>query len=303
MTTIIEAQGLTKRYRGVTAVDSVDFQVERDTITGLLGRNGAGKTTLMHLLTGQEFATSGTVTVAGGTPVENPRVLQHTCFIKESQRYPDDFKAKHVFAAAPGFFPQWDADFAQELAAEFRLPLNRRIKKLSRGQLSSVGIIVGLASRAPITIFDEPYLGLDAIARQSFYDRLLADYAEHPRTVLLSTHLIDEVGALLEHAIVIDEGRIIIDSPVDALRAHAATIAGPAEAVDRAVADLDVIHRERLGGFVSATVSGITEQISRDAAHAGLEVGPVSLQQLIIRQTGGSPTDHTPHTRAEEASR
>jgi ABC-2 type transport system ATP-binding protein len=297
MTTIVEARGLTKRYRGITAVDSVDFTVERDTITGLLGRNGAGKTTLMHLLTGQEFATSGTVSVAGGNPVENPSVLQHTCFIKESQRYPDDFKPKHVFAAAPGFFPHWDADFAHALADEFRLPLDRKIKKLSRGQLSSVGIIVGLASRAPITIFDEPYLGLDAIARQNFYDRLLADYAEQPRTVILSTHLIDEVAALLEHVLVIDSGRILIDSPVDALRAHAATIAGPAEAVEQAVAGLDVLHRERLGGFVSATVAGITEQVSRAAAAAGLEVGPVSLQQLIIRQTGGAPTEH------EEVSR
>lgn len=297
MTTIVEARGLTKRYRGITAVDGVDFQLARNTITGLLGRNGAGKTTLMHLLTGQEFATHGSITIAGESPVENPRVLQHTCFIKESQRYPDDFKPKHVFAAAPGFFPNWDADFARELAVELRLPVDRRIKKLSRGQLSSVGIIVGLASRAPITIFDEPYLGLDAIARQAFYDRLLADYAAHPRTIILSTHLIDEVADLLEHALVIDNGRILIDSPVDALRAHAATIAGPTAAVEQAVAGLDVIHRERLGGFVSATVAGITEQVTASARAAGLEVGPVSLQQLIIRQTGGSPTEHEEVTR------
>lgn len=297
MTTIVEARGLTKRYRGITAVDGVDFQLARNTITGLLGRNGAGKTTLMHLLTGQEFATHGSITIAGESPVENPRVLQHTCFIKESQRYPDDFKPKHVFAAAPGFFPNWDADFARELAVELRLPVDRRIKKLSRGQLSSVGIIVGLASRAPITIFDEPYLGLDAIARQAFYDRLLADYAAHPRTIILSTHLIDEVADLLEHALVIDNGRILIDSPVDALRAHAATIAGPTAAVEQAVAGLDVIHRERLGGFVSATVASITEQVTASARAAGLEVGPVSLQQLIIRQTGGSPTEHEEVTR------
>lgn len=297
MTTIVEARGLTKRYRGVTAVDGVDLQLARNTITGLLGRNGAGKTTLMHLLTGQEFATHGSITVAGESPVENPRVLQHTCFVKESQRYPDDFKPAHVFAAARGFFPNWDSDFARELATELRLPVDRRIKKLSRGQLSSVGIIVGLASRAPITIFDEPYLGLDAIARQAFYDRLLADYAAHPRTIILSTHLIDEVADLLEHALVIDNGRILIDSPVDALRAHAATIAGPAEAVERAVAGLDVIHRERLGGFVSATVAGITEEVTGAARAAGLDVGPVSLQQLIIRQTGGTPTEHEEVTR------
>ena len=92
------------------------------------------------------------------------------------------------------FFPHWDQSFADRLVAEFGLPMKRRIKKLSRGQLSAVGVIIGLASRAEITFFDEPYLGLDAVARQIFYDRLLEDYATHPRTVILSSHLIDEVA-------------------------------------------------------------------------------------------------------------
>ena len=303
MTTIVKVDGLTKRYGTVTAVDDATFAIRAGTITGLLGRNGAGKTTLMHLLTGQEFATSGRVTVFGQSPVENAGVLQHTCFIKESQRYPDDFKPKHVFATAPRFFANWDAAFARELVDEFRLPVDRRIKKLSRGQLSSVGIIVGLASRAPLTIFDEPYLGLDAVARQAFYDRLLADYSAHARTVILSTHLIDEVANLLEHAIVVDAGRVIIDSPVDALRADAATIAGPTAVVDQATRSLTVLHRETLGGFVSVTVAGVSDDDRRAARDAGLEVSPVSLQQLIIRQTGGAPDHHTHSTLTEEASR
>jgi len=178
--------------------------VRENAINGLLGRNGAGKTTIMQMLTGQDFATSGDIRVFGQSPVENAAVLQNLCFIKESQKYPDDFMPKHVFRSAPWFFPHWDADFAEQLIDEFRLPTKRRIKKLSRGQLSSVGVIVGLASRAPLTFFDEPYLGLDAVARQLFYDRLLEDYAEHPRTVILSTHLIDEVSNLLEHVFVID---------------------------------------------------------------------------------------------------
>jgi ABC-2 type transport system ATP-binding protein len=313
MTTIVEATSLTKRYRRVTAVDAASFAIEQNTITGLLGRNGAGKTTLMHLLTGQEFATSGSVRVFGASSVENAGVLQHTCFVKESQRYPEDMKPKHVLATAPRFFANWDAAFARDLVDEFRLPVDRRIKKLSRGQLSSVGVIVGLASRAPLTIFDEPYLGLDAVARQAFYDRLLADYAEHPRTVVLSTHLIDEVADLLEHAIVIDDGRVIIDSPVDALRADAATIAGPADAVEQATRALSVLHREHLGGFVSATVVGVTDDDRRAVRAAGLEVSPVSLQQLIIRQTSGAPDHDDRHNRhgqpadhstlTEEASR
>lgn len=292
MTAVIEVQNLTKRYRGTTAVDDVSFTIAPNTICGLLGRNGAGKSTLMSLLTGQEFATSGTARVLGADPLENPAVLEQLCFVKESQRYPDDLTAGQVLRSARHFSPRWDADYVDELVDEFRLPLNRAVKKLSRGQRSSVGVIIGLAARAPITIFDEPYLGLDAVARQGFYDRLLADYAENPRTILLSTHLIDEVADLLEHAIVIDGGRIIMNDPVDALRAAAATLTGPADVVEPLVAGRAVIHRQSLGSTLSATLADVTDDDRVRARAAGLSVEPVSLQQLVIhRSRSGAPLE------------
>jgi len=300
MTPAVEAHGLTKRYGPLAAVDDATFTIAENTITGLLGRNGAGKTTLMRLITGQEFATRGSVRLFGAPPVENAAVLQHTCFISESQRYPDEFRIKHVLEGAPHFFANWNTEFANELVEEFRLTRKQRIKKLSRGQRSAIGVIVGLASRAPLTIFDEPYLGLDAVARQAFYDRLLADYSEHPRTVILSTHLIDEVSQLLEHALVIDAGRIVIDAPVEELRSSAATVSGTAEAVERFIAGREVAHREKLGGLISATVAAMSEADRADARTAGLEVGPVSLQQLIVRRTGGFSTTST--TTLEEAT-
>ncbi|MEO8262009.1 MAG: ABC transporter ATP-binding protein [Pseudolysinimonas sp.] len=285
MTTVVEVDDLRKHYGKVHAVDGVSFTLEENRIYGLLGRNGAGKTTLMSLLTAQEFATAGTIRVFGEPPVENAGVLGRTAFIKESQKYPEDFRVKHVMRSAPWFFPNWDAEFAASLVHDFRLPLDRRIKKLSRGQLSAVGVIVGLASRAPLTFFDEPYLGLDAVARQLFYDRLLSDYAEHPRTVVLSTHLIDEVSNLLEHVLVIDDGRILIDSDADDLRGSATTVAGAASAVDAFTKGREVLHRENLGGLASATVGSLDAADRRAAAEAGLELAPVSLQQLIVRST------------------
>jgi ABC-2 type transport system ATP-binding protein len=285
MTVVAEVHDLTKHYGKVHAVDGVSFTLEENRIYGLLGRNGAGKTTLMSLLTAQEFATSGSVTLFGEPPVENAAVLGRTAFIKESQKYPEDFRVKHVLRSAPWFFPNWDADFAASLIHDFRLPLDRRVKKLSRGQLSAVGVIAGLASRAPLTFFDEPYLGLDAVARQLFYDRLLADYAEHPRTVVLSTHLIDEVSDLLEHVLVIDDGRILIDSDADDLRGAATTLAGTAAAVDAFTAGREVLHRQQIGGLASATVGSLDAASRRAAADAGLELTPVSLQQLIVRST------------------
>ena len=288
MTAVIEVDGLTRRYGRLAAVDDATFTLEGNRIHGLLGRNGAGKTTLMQLLTGQEFASSGTIRVFGQSPVENAGVLQHVSFIKESQRYPEDFRPKHVLRSAPWFFENWDAEFAEQLVDDFRLPLNTRIKKLSRGQLSAIGVIVGLASRAPLTFFDEPCLGLDAVARQTFYDRLLEDYAEHPRTVVLSTHLIDEVANLLEHVLVIDQGRIIIDEDADSLRGSATTVVGTRAAVDAFVEGREILHRDGLGGLATVTVAGLDAKGRAAASAAGLELGPVSLQQLIIRLTNVS---------------
>lgn len=286
MTAAIEATGVTRRFGSLRAVDDVTFSIEEGAICGLLGRNGAGKTTLMQLLTGQDFVSAGSISVFGQSPVENASVLQNVCFIKESQKYPEDFKVKHVLKSAPWFFQNWDADFAGQLVEEFRLPQGRKIKKLSRGQLSSVGVIVGLASRAPLTIFDEPYLGLDAVARQLFYDRLLADYALHPRTVVLSTHLIDEVSNLLEHVLVIDNGRIIIDDSADNLRGSATAVVGTKAAVDEFARNRQVLHRDNIGGISSATIGTLSDDDRKAAAAAGLELSAVSLQQLIIRKTG-----------------
>lgn len=225
-TPVVTVESLSRNYRDVKALDNVSLSLEQGKIYGLLGRNGAGKTTLMSILTAQGFASSGEVRVFGEHPYENEKVLSRICFIRESQKYPDDFKPVHAFKAAALFYKDWDQAMALQLAEEFQLPMKRRIKKLSRGQLSAVGVIIGLASRAELTFFDEPYLGLDAVARQLFYDRLLADYAEFPRTIVLSSHLIDEVANLLEHVIIIDKGHVIIDDDAENIRGSAVNVAG-----------------------------------------------------------------------------
>ncbi|OPH59324.1 ABC transporter ATP-binding protein [Paenibacillus ferrarius] len=286
MTNIVEVTGLTKSYGKITAVDHVSFTMEPNKIYGLLGRNGAGKTTIMHMISVQQFATSGELKVFGEEPFENSRVLNQICFIKESQKYPDTFRVIDVIEVAKSLYPNWDDDYAHALVEDFRLPLKRKIKKLSRGMLSSVGIVVGLASRAPLTIFDEPYLGLDAVARVLFYDRLLEDYAEYPRTVILSTHLIDEVSRLLEHVMVIDQGKLILNEDADALRGRACTVSGLATAVDSFTRGREVLERTAIGAAASATLLGAPNERERKEAEAlGLTFTPVSMQQLIIHLT------------------
>ena len=301
MTAVIEVAGLHKRYRDTDALTDVSFAVEADAIYGLLGRNGAGKTTLMSILTAQNFATGGRVRVFGEDPYENPRVLSRMCFVRESQKYPDDAKPRHAFAAARLFFPNWDDDLAPDLIEAFQIPVGRTIKKLSRGQLSAVGVVIGLASRAEITFFDEPYLGLDAVARQIFYDRLLQDYSLHPRTIVLSSHLIDEVANLLERVIVLDGGRVVMDEDTDAVRERAATIMGDAAAVDAFCAGREVLHRETLGRVASVTILGaLTTEDRRLLADARLEASPVSLQEFIVRSTQHAAS--TPAAPAQEGA-
>ncbi|HEX7352171.1 ABC transporter ATP-binding protein [Brachybacterium sp.] len=285
----IETRTLSKHFRDVAALDDVTLDLAEGRVHGLLGRNGAGKTTLMKLLTGQIFASSGEMRVLGGNPVENPRVLTQTCFIQESQKYPDGFRPLDVLNIAEGLYPAWDQGLARELVADFRLPEKRAIKKLSRGQLSAVGIIVGLASRAPLTFFDEPYLGLDAVARRLFFDRLLADYSEHPRTVVLSTHHIDEVSNLLEHVVLLDQGKVAISAEIEELQNAAIEVSGRADEVRAHLVGAEVLHLQELGALATATVHA--EPGSADRARAaGLQVAPVSLQNYIVHRTTAAAT-------------
>lgn len=283
-------QDVTMRFRGHTALDNVSVAFADNVITGLLGRNGAGKTTMMQLLAGHLVPTSGRIEVFGTNPYENESVLQRMSLVKENQRYPEYFRVVDAMSSAAMLFPNWDAAYAQSLVQDFGLPLTRRIKKLSRGMLSAVGIVIGLASRAQLTFFDEPYLGLDAVARQLFYDRLIADYAENPRTIVLSTHLIEEIADLLEHVVLIDRGTILADADADELRASAISVSGHESQIDRFLVGREVLRREGSGRLSRAVVRAQGLQDRAEASALGLEVGAVSLQQLVVSLTNHAAT-------------
>ncbi|SUE13621.1 ABC transporter ATP-binding protein [Rhodococcus gordoniae] len=294
---VVRARHLGMQFGDVAALTDADFTLHRNTIYGLLGRNGAGKTTLMQLLAGHLRPTTGSVEVFGADPYENTAVLQQLCFVADTQRHPDDLRVGHVLASAELLLPLWDRGYAERLAERFALPCGRKVKKLSRGMSSALGIVVGLASRAPVTIFDEPYLGLDAVARQMFYDELLLDYAERPRTVVLSTHLIDEVADLLEHVLVLDRGHLVVDEDTDTLRTRAAQATGPADEVARIVGDSTVLHTEGLGGVARTTfLRSDPDELPRTSGP--VDVQPISLQDLVVHlhRTSASATTN------EEAS-
>jgi ABC-2 type transport system ATP-binding protein len=296
MTPAISLSGLTRSYRGQLALDHVSFDLEPRSITGLLGRNGAGKTTLLRIVAGHEFASAGLVTVLGACPVENEKVLRRMVFVREDQVYPD-FRVRQVMQAASWCYPNWSHELAAGLLEEFSLPPDRKVRKLSRGMRSAVGIVIGLAARAEVTLFDEPYAGLDPVSRQLFYDRLLADYAEYPRTVLLSTHLIDEAAGLLERVLLLDGGRIVLNTAADDLRGAATSISGPAIAVAEFTAGRSVWDRRRMAAQESAVVAGALDETDRArAATLHLHLEPLTLQQLVVHVAGApaiSPQERT----------
>jgi len=288
MTPTISLTGLTRRYRDQLALDDVSIDIEGPSITGLLGLNGAGKTTLLRIIAAQEFPSAGSVRVFSAGPMENDAILRRMVLVREDQVFPD-LKVREALRVASWFFPNWSGELAESLVAECELPPNRAIGALSRGMRTGLGIVIGLAARAEVTLFDEPYAGLDALARQRFNDRLLADYTEHPRTVLLSTHLIDEVSDMLERVLLLDRGRIVLDAAADDLRGSATRVSGSVTAVDHFVAGRSTWDRRTIGSQASLAVAGMLDEDDRARARAlHLSLEPLSLQQLIVHAAAGA---------------
>ncbi|NDL56563.1 ATP-binding cassette domain-containing protein [Phytoactinopolyspora mesophila] len=286
MTHGIDVRNLTARFGDVVALDNLSFSLTGGKIYGLLGRNGSGKTTLLSIIAAFRAADDGIVLVDGREPFENGRITEQICLIREAGNVIDGAKVQDVLKMSSNFRPHWDADYAAQLADMFELPMKKKVSSLSRGQQSAVGITVGMATRAPVTMFDESYLGMDAPSRYAFYDELLRDYMEHPRTIIISTHLIEEVASLFEEVLILDDGRLVAHDETDMLVQRGVSIAGRASVVDEFTKGLTILSHQQLGGTKSTTVFGqIDEQKRAEARAAGLELGPVGLQDLFVHLT------------------
>jgi ABC-2 type transport system ATP-binding protein len=283
----VETSGLHVHFGHVRAIDDLSMRIAGGTICGILGRNGAGKSTLLSTLAAFRRPTRGRIEVDGVDPYENARLMNEICLIRESGDFENSTTVGQVLELGDALRARWDPDFAERLVDRFTLPRRTKVGKLSRGQRAALAVTVGLASRAPLTMLDEPHLGMDAPSRYAFYEELLADYAEHPRTILLSTHHIDEVAAILEDVVIIDHGRLLMQSSVEDLRAAGVELTGPAEAVDVMTAGLRTLSERRLGRTKSVVVFEPfdTDRVRR-ATDAGIDVGPIPLQDLFVHITG-----------------
>ncbi|MGW6932325.1 ATP-binding cassette domain-containing protein [Lentzea sp. NPDC054927] len=282
----VDVQGVTVRYGNVTAVDDMSFSLSGNKIYGLLGRNGSGKTSLMSALAGYRKA-SGSVQLDGVPVFENAAAMRRVCIVRHFADAADKSdKVSYVLEYGAAWRDTWDSDYAVELVDLFKIGLRTKVGELSLGQRSALGVVIGLASRSPLTMLDESHLGMDTPTRYAFYDALLNDFMTHPRTIIISTHLIEELASLLEEVVIIDSGRLVLQEEADVLRSRGTEVTGNASDVDEFTAGLTVLSEKSLGRTKAAMVYGALDDARLvRARQLGLELGPIALQDLFVHLT------------------
>lgn len=276
----IEVKNVSKSYKKTKALDCVSLTFESNKIYGLLGRNGAGKTTLLNIISNRVFPTSGEVLIDSVPARENNKSLSKVFLMSEATLYPGDMKVRGVFLRSKSFYPGFDMEYANKLAARFGLDTLKKVRQLSTGMTSVMKIIVALSVNTPYVFFDEPVLGLDANCRELFYKVLIEKYIDFPCTIVISTHLIDEISSVIENAVIIDSGRILINKSRDELLEAGYSVSGKCRDVDYFISDKEIIGEDVMGALKTAYIIGKTDNVPDN-----LETAPLDLQKLFIRLT------------------
>jgi ABC-2 type transport system ATP-binding protein len=216
---VIEVSGLTRRFGTKTALDSVSMAMPRGAVYGLVGANGAGKTTLIKHVLGLLRAESGSVRVFGLDPVADPvAVLSRIGYLSEENDIPGWMRVDELIRYSRAFYPAWDDAYAEELRVAFALDPSAKIRTLSKGQKARAGLLIALAHRPELLVLDEPSSGLDPIVRRDILGAVIRTIADEGRTVLFSSHLLDEVEQVADHVTMIHEGQIVLSAPLDSIR-------------------------------------------------------------------------------------
>lgn len=284
---VIQCDKVSKAYSKCLAVNNLSFEIEENSITGLIGRNGAGKTTLLKLLSGFLKPTYGGVKVFDENPFNNLKVSENSILIDENMRYPKHITLLEIIKGANSFYPNFDETMSIKLAEYFGQDLNRRHNQLSKGMKSTFNMILGIASHCPLTIMDEPTTGMDAAVRSDFYKIILKDYIENPRTMIISSHHLEELEDILEDILVLKDGSKCLHMPMEDLKEYAIGFTGREEAVRLLVKGRRIIHEESFGKdsiFVVCETSNFGEEF-KSAKLQGVEAKAISPNDLCIYLT------------------
>lgn len=219
---VIEIQNLERRFGKKDALNKVCLTVPSGGVFGLVGENGAGKSTLLKHVLGLLRAQRGTVRVFGLDPVADPvGVLGQIGYLSEDRDMPDWMQVGALMSYTSAFFPNWDPTFAEELREMFDLDVKQKVGSLSRGQKARIGLLLALAHRPPLLVLDEPSSGLDPVVRRDILGAIIRTVADEGRTVLFSSHLLDEVQRVSDHVAMLHHGELILSEPIDSvLQSH-----------------------------------------------------------------------------------
>jgi ABC-2 type transport system ATP-binding protein len=217
---VIEISGLTRRFGAKTALDAITLTIPRGGVYGLVGANGAGKTTLIKHVLGLLRAEAGSVRVFGRDPVADPvGVLSRVGYLSEENDLPAWMRVDELMRYSRAFYPAWDDRYAEELLRAFALEPSAKIRALSKGQRARAGLLIALAYRPQLVVLDEPSSGLDPLVRRDILGAAVRTIADEGRTVLFSSHLLDEVEQVADHVTMIDRGRILLSAPLAEIKA------------------------------------------------------------------------------------
>lgn len=291
---IVEIQGLSRKFGAMRALDEINLTVEPGLVYGLVGSNGAGKSTLIKHILGLMRAQQGTVRTFGLDPVRHPvEVLGEIGYLSEDRDLPDWMRIHELLNYTSAFYPRWDQDYAEELLRTFDLDPRKKVKNLSKGMRAQAGLIVAVAHRPRLLLLDEPSTGLDAVVRKDILNAIVRAVADDGRTVVFSSHLLDEVEQMSDRVFMIDRGRLALEGSVDEIRAghfvvdvrlHSATPIVPQT--------LGVLSTEVVGSqcrLVSMAQEESTETMRATMESRGYEVlhlRNATLQEVFVARVG-----------------
>lgn len=277
---MIKLQDVIKRYGSSTAIDHISINLEDEKIYCLLGCNGAGKTTLMKMIAGNINASGGSIEV-DGKPVNTAKMPGSVSFI-ENRATQFNTKLDKLIHMASELDSGFDKAFAFRMTKKFHLDTDKKFGQLPFGMQTMFNTLLSFASNRKVILLDEPLLGLDAIMRNKFYNLLNDSFDNYPRTIILSTHLIDEMTKSAEDLIILDKGRIIFRSTINDIDEKAYFITGAAGVIASVLENLNVISSKTIGGHTTAYIFNEQSEIP-----AALAVQSVGLQEFFINLVGG----------------
>jgi len=283
MTSLVSAQGVTKKFGSFTAVDNVSFDIESGKILGLIGPNGAGKTTLLKALLGLTDC-EGQLSVMGLDPFrQRKKLMQNICFIADVAVLPRWIRVTQLLDYVEAIHPNFSRKRAEELLQQTKIMANSKVKELSKGMVTQLHLSIIMSIDAKLLVLDEPTLGLDIIFRKEFYANLLNDYFDEERTILVTTHQVEEVENLLTDLMFINDGKILLDSPMEALADTYTEVAVSGDDADRARGLGPIAEGQMFGKSVM-----LFEGVSREHLEGLGDLRTPSVADLFVAKVKGA---------------